>query len=124
MSPTADTEHVEKTFNGSESLPGTLSGHTFEDCIFENCDFKDIVLAKARFVGCSFLSCDLSNVALSGSQLRSASFESCKLLGIQWTRLDDFVTPSFKESNLSYGNLVGLKLKKTCLLYTSPSPRD
>ena len=105
-------EHFNEKFQGT--LPeGSLSGHTFEECSFQKCDFKGLDLSSIRFISCAFTSCDLSNIKLSGSRFRETVFERSKLLGIQWSQLQDLINPSFSECNLDYCGFVSLKLKKT-----------
>jgi len=63
-------------------------------------------------------------VVFTNARLREISFENCKLLGVQWTQIDDFVNPSFRECNLNYCGFVGLKLKKTLFFKSSLREAD
>ena len=121
---TRDTEHFDQKFVGSELPPGDLSGHSFEECSFENCDFKTTTLALAQFNSCQFISCDLSNVSLANARMRETSFRNCKLIGIQWVQLRDLVNPSYQDCNLSYCNFSGLKLKKSVFSMCSLKDAD
>lgn len=113
-----ENEIFRQTFTGS--LPSENLPALFEDCVFERCDFKDLKLTYSKFIDCKFLSCDLSNLNLSNVRMRDCSFDNCKLLGVQWIQMEDLANFSFKNSNLSYANFTGMKLKKEkfldCLL--------
>lgn len=106
------TEFFDKEFNGNIDLPTNFKNLSFENCSFAGCDFKEFSLTGTRFVDCRFNTCDLSNVNVSAARLRDSTFENCKLLGVQWNHFADVMSPTFKSSNLSYSNFVGLKLKK------------
>ena len=110
-----DSRFVGKTYSSRDDLKNA----SFENCIFEKCDFKEAALDYSKFVDCKFISCDLSNVSMRNARMRDCTFDLCKLLGIQWVLLDDVTNPSFKNCILDYGNFTGLKLKKCSCLQSS-----
>lgn len=108
MDPKIGEKFESQDFSGKD-----LTAQVFEDCSFAKCSFKGANLSRARFLDCAFTASDLSNSTLTSARLREASFDNCKLLGLQWVSLEALVNPTFKECNLSYGNFIGLSLKKT-----------
>lgn len=106
-------EHFGEVISARRIESAEFVGHVFEDCVFDRCSFVGAGLDRARFLSCEFKICDLSNVSLARARLRDCTFIGCKLVGVQWVNLEELVCPKFTECNLSYGNFVGLREKKS-----------
>lgn len=116
-----ENEFYKEKYTSQESLPEKVQYSEFEDCLFQNIDFKEFDLSHTRFIDCVFKSCDLSNVQIRNARFLSPRFENCKLIGLDWPQLDDFLNPHFDACMMSFSNFTGLKLKKTsiknCILH-------
>lgn len=106
-------EHVGEIISQQRIESAAVVGHVFEDCVFDRVSFAGASLDRARFLSCQFKTCDFSNVSVARARLRDCAFVECKLVGVQWVNVEELVCPKFIECNLSYGNFVGLRERKS-----------
>ena len=63
---------------------------------------------------CEFADCNLSNLKLWNSSLKSVYFKNCKLLGIDFSKCEDFLfSVTFMDSNLDFTSFNEKKMPKT-----------
>ena len=97
------------------------AGLVLKDMTYCECVFKGINLtAESRFVNvtfddCVFEKCDFSNIKFVGCHIKTARFLHCKLVGIDWSSFvysAFFSEIVFDECILNYGCFIGLKVKQ------------
>ena len=81
------TEYLDETFEGLELASEQISGITFNNCRFIDCDFSDALLRSCTLTECRFERCNLSLARLDHSHLAEVSFDDCKAIGVDWTRV-------------------------------------
>jgi uncharacterized protein YjbI with pentapeptide repeats len=89
----AVTEH--HPFTGSQFVNEAfakldLSDATIDECEFDACDFRNVILNSAsikrtRFVECTFAGCDLSLMDPLDSHFSGCTFDDCRLTGVNWS---------------------------------------
>jgi len=112
MEQLKSSENYRQTFTKLVLPNSDFIDFIFEECVFLTCNFSGANFKRARFLGCRFESSDLSNAKLDNTRIRNTEFDKCKLLGLQWTQMEDFTDPVFRECILSFSNFSGMKLKK------------
>lgn len=81
-------DYYEETFKGLIWNDKRLSGASFEECEFIDCDFSASQFRSCKFTNCDFKRCNLSLADFSNSPLFAISFSDCKLVGVDWTKAD------------------------------------
>lgn len=111
----AEEEFSEKTFEGVELREATVADRVFENCVFSRGHLNGSNFRRCRFVDCVFEECDLSNWQLAGAEFRAVTFKNCKMVGINWAHAHSLVHVDWNACVLSYGNFVGLDLRKSSM---------
>jgi fluoroquinolone resistance protein len=109
---------------GLSAKGAPLPERTFEACVFENCDLREVDFSRGRFFDCKFIDCDLSNAKLARASLRGNQFERCKLLGIAWSAAENLIDSKFFHCELRYGSFTGMKMGPTQFLQCSLKETD
>ena len=111
MSFSEETHYREK-FTGLSVTDETLNNRTFEECTFDTCSFINTKLARCRFLSCRFKDCTLSAVTPMDSRFIEVSFANCKVIGIDWTKTQQFQDIAFKNCQLNFSNFRLMKIPK------------
>jgi fluoroquinolone resistance protein len=97
-------------------LTGELHGATFRDCVFEECDLRELRLHACEFVDSDLLMCDLGLLDVAGSRFRGVTLEACHVVGVEWSRaFTDTqwrVEVDAKECVLNFCSYAGLDLRR------------
>lgn len=97
-------------------IVGALTGATFHDCVFENCDLRETRLASCTFVDSDFLGCDLGLASVEDCAFQGVTIEAGHVVGVNWSaaRVDPNrpLAVDFKESVLSFTTFERLKLQR------------
>ena len=119
MTPISNSgEYFQESFHGLQADELPISDSSFDECTFKNC-----MLAKQKFHGCtfnacSFIDCDLSQVDFSDTHLADVTFQSCKIVGVDWTSMKQKpVLPvlTFIESKLDFCSFFGVGVQELVL---------
>jgi uncharacterized protein YjbI with pentapeptide repeats len=110
----SDDYHAGMRFEGVDFSGLPLADHTFEDCVFASCRFKELSLARVAFVSCAFESCELVLVKLENATLNSVDFRKSKLVGVNFSDCNKFgFLPSFDDCLLESAVFFANCLKKS-----------
>lgn len=112
---TEEEEFYERTFDGVELRDGVVEDRLFENCVFSRAHLNGSAFRRCRFVDCVFEGCDVSNWQLNGSEMRAVTFKDCKMVGVNWAIASSLVHLDWHSCVLSYGNFVGLDLRKSSM---------
>lgn len=85
-----------------------ISNVTFDGCIFDKIDFKNIKLINVNMIDVIFNNCDLSNQQFN--YLNRVEFNNCKLLGCNFNK--DIKDILFNECSGRYLNFSTINLQK------------
>src|ERR1035437_223197 len=103
-----------KTFAGIDYSDKILPDKEFDTCEFINCNFSKSDLSNSDFIDCKFENCNLSMVNFNNTGLKNVNFIGSKLLGIDFTRCNDFLLSFyFEKCILDYSTFHKKKMKKT-----------
>lgn len=96
-------------------LNGSVINHKeFQSCTFRNCDFSSSNLSRNKFLDCLFEECNLSMLQLDGSTLNDVNFKGCKIMGVNFSKGEDFLFGvGFENCILDYASFAGKKMVKT-----------
>ena len=87
---------------------------SYENCVFEDCDFSGGNLSLLSFEECEFRNCNLSLVKMGETALKNVQFSDCKILGVRFEHCNPFLLAfSFENCKLDLSSFYGLKIKKT-----------
>jgi len=112
--------HEHKTFEKINYSGKELKDREFESCIFNQCDFSNTNLSGNRFTDCTFNGCNLALVKVHNTGLRNATFKDCKLIGVDFSKCDDFLfSVAFDRCMLDFASFMDKKLLKTPFLHSS-----
>lgn len=106
--------HENKEFKNVDYSGKTLRNREFFKCKFISCIFVKSDLRGNSFEECTFQDCNFSMTEIEGTGFRNASFIGSKILGIDFTRCNNFAF-SFRFENciMDYCTFFGTKLDKT-----------
>jgi uncharacterized protein YjbI with pentapeptide repeats len=110
-----EEELSERNFESIELRDGVVENRVFENCVFTRAHLSGSSFRRCRFVDCVFEECDLSNWQLAGAEMRAVTFKDCKMVGINWAHTGSLVHLDWNSCVLSYGNFVGLDLRKSSM---------
>jgi len=99
---------------------GQLTGTTYENCKFMNCDFAHAQLAGITFVDCLFDTCNLLLADLGNTGLQNIRFKHCKISGVNFGKANDFLFEVHFEDCI-LDNAVFYKKKNKKATYTDCS---
>ncbi len=107
-------EFYDTNFSGLMLDKNELKNKTFENCQFTDSNFNEAKLEDCKFIDCTFKSCNLSNAKFKNTSLSEVIFNESKLIGVDWTRVQWYLTSPFKfyKCNLSHSSFYELCLKK------------
>lgn len=109
-----ETSQEKSIFTGVDYSDKVLSNQEFEACKFVDCNFLKCDLSNSDFIDCKFENCNFSMVKLNKTGLKNVSFEGCKLLGVDFTRCNDFLLSfCFDKCFLDYSSFCQKKIKQT-----------
>ncbi len=113
--PVSGERYADARFVGLR-LSGTLEGAQFRDCVFEECDLRELRLLACELNDSDLLGCDLRLLDVQGSRFGGVTLEACHAVGVQWHRADTSVQRPLEvdaqDSILSFCSFVGLDLRK------------
>ena len=113
--PTSGGRYADQRFVALR-LSGELRGASFRDCVFEDCDLRELRLHDCSFVDSDLLACDLGLVDVAGSRFRGVTLEACHVVGVEWARAHSDtewrLEVDVKESVLNFCSFVGLDLRR------------
>ena len=113
--PVSGVDYANERFVGLR-LAGDLRGAAFRDCVFEECDLRELRLHGCELVDSDFLGCDLGLIDVLSSRFGGVTLETCHVVGVAWSRAD--ASPlrpleiDFKDSVLNFSSFIGLDLHK------------
>jgi uncharacterized protein YjbI with pentapeptide repeats len=101
-------------FTGVDYSGQTLSDREFESCEFINCNFSKSNLSNSDFLNCKFMNCNFSMANFNNTGLKDVKFTDCKLMGIDFTRCNNFLLSfSFDKCYLNFSTFHRKKIKNT-----------
>jgi fluoroquinolone resistance protein len=114
------SEYFSKIFDSLDAAGESLTEITFENCIFQQCNFSDAQFYKCKFVDCVFTASNLSNIKVDYSKFFDSSFKESKLVGVDWSKADwprfNFTSPiSFNECIINDSSFFRLCLNELVL---------
>ncbi len=105
---------ADKTFENKNYKEIKLPLATYENCIFNTCNFENGMLADQQFLECRFIECNLSNANLKNTIFKETLFSKSKLLGLSFFDCDTFLfSVNFSDCVLNFSSFYQLKLRKT-----------
>jgi fluoroquinolone resistance protein len=108
-----ETIEEKGTFREIDYSDKILSNREFDACEFVNCNFTKCDLSNTDFVDCKFESCNFSMAKFNNTGLKEVSFKECKLLGIDFSRCNDFLLSfKFDKCYLDYSSFHGKRIRK------------
>ncbi|VAX17320.1 pentapeptide repeat protein [hydrothermal vent metagenome] len=85
----------------------------YDNCRFINCKFININLSGFSFIECEFEDCDLSMAKINNTSFKGVKFINCKLLGLNFNDCDNFLLMMcFDNCHLNLASFYKLELKK------------
>jgi uncharacterized protein YjbI with pentapeptide repeats len=107
------TRHEDKTFEGIDFTKKKMAKREFVDCIFINCDFSKADCSNDDFMDCHFKACNLSMAIMDNTGIKNCRFTGCKLLGIDFSRCNNFnFSALFEHCSMDYCSFFRKKMKK------------
>lgn len=101
-------------FEGVDYSERKINQQEFDDCTFLNCNFSKSDLRAIEFIDCCFNGCNLSLALLEGAGIKNIEFKDCKLMGVDFSKSNDFLfSASFENCQLDYCSFYKKKLKKS-----------
>ncbi|PAW92897.1 MCBG-like protein [Mucilaginibacter sp. MD40] len=92
----------------------------YENCTFKQCDLSEADFSRCKFMDCVFEDCNLSVDNLDGAMLNDVRFKACKILGVNFSKCDDFLFGvAFDGCLMDYASFAGKKLVKTAFVKCS-----
>ncbi|GAA0124918.1 pentapeptide repeat-containing protein [Clostridium sp. CTA-19] len=108
-----DNDYYRKKFSNIKESKFLIEKN-FEQCEFLNCDFLQGDFSCSTFEDCIFKECNLALINVDDTKFRNVTFEGCKIVGINFTKCDNFILDvKFFESLINSCNFSRLSLKKT-----------
>lgn len=84
-------------------------------CVFQNCNFMEMLIPKVTFEQCEFISCNLSLCKMNHTMWNNVYFETCKMTGIAFDDSNHFAfAVDFADCALQYSSFRHLNMHKTC----------
>lgn len=97
-------------------VSGSLEGASFIDCVFEECDLRELRLHGSRLIDTDFLGCDLGLLDVTDSSFAGVTLENCHAVGVVWSRAEVSVERPLgvdaQNSVLNFCTYSGLALAK------------
>lgn len=90
--------HDGEKFENIDFSEKILRNREFYKCEFVRCNFMKSDLRGNSFEDCNFKDCNFSMTDIDGLGLRNVKFSGSKLLGIDFTRCNEFIF-SFEFDN-------------------------
>ncbi|HNY18090.1 MAG TPA: pentapeptide repeat-containing protein [Treponemataceae bacterium] len=116
----SDDYHAGLRFEGVDFSGLALADHTFEDCAFLSCRFKELSLARVGFISCAFENCELVLVKLENATLNTVDFRKSKLVGVNFSDCNKFgFLPAFDDCLLESAVFFANCLKKARFIKSS-----
>lgn len=117
--------HENKEFKNVDYSEKKLKNREFFQCEFISCIFIKSDLRGNSFEECTFKDCNFSMTEIEGAGFRNANFIGCKILGIDFTRCNNFAFSfRFDSCIMDYCNFFGTKLKHTPFIKCSLKEAD
>ncbi len=111
MDITQQKEWYDETFSGIELIDSDFTNYSFEECVFESCNFQGGSWANATFISCEFRDCSLINLQLNNSKLNEVFFQECKLVGLDFSICKPLLfSVQFKASQILMCGFSGMDL--------------
>lgn len=86
----------------------------FENCIFDECDFRAAHFTGVAFIDCTFRNCNFESAKINYVALRGAHFANCDFSGVNFAMVDPMLFDiSFTNCILDYTKFYTLKLPRT-----------
>jgi len=112
--------HDNKVFEDVVYTEEIIRGKEFHDCTFKKCDLSNSEFLNCKFIDCVFEGCNLSMMKLDGTTLNNVVFKHSKILGVNFSRCQDFLfTVQFESCILDYSSFMGKKMLKTKFIKSS-----
>lgn len=106
--------HDDVLFDKDSLTIHSFADQEFHDCEFRNLSFPNITLYNVDFVDSIFKNCDLSMATLAHTGMKQVKFIDCKLLGIDFSKCNDFLFhTSFQNCILDYASFAKKNMKKS-----------
>jgi len=100
-------------FESVDFSPLDVAEHTFENCTFSSCHFREMDMRGARFHSCGLENCELVLCKTTHVRLNGVSFKSCKVMGINFATCDKFgFSPAFEDCVLESVAFFGNGMKR------------
>lgn len=91
-----------------------LGKATYENCVFEDCNFASSDLSRISFEDCEFRNCNLSLVKTGETAFKDVCFSDCKMVGVHFEHCNPFLLEfRFENCKLDLSSFYKLKEKKT-----------
>lgn len=115
----------DKTFENIDFTDLKPGRREYADCVFTNCNFHKADLSNDDFMDCQFKICNLSLAIVENTGIKNARFTDCKLMGIDFSRCNNFnFSAFFENSPLDYCSFYQKKMKKTSFINCSIKDAD
>lgn len=113
--PVSGGSYSDERFTGLR-LSGSLQGVVFRDCVFEECDLRELRLHACDLIDSDLLGCDLGLLDVLGSRFGGVTLEACHVVGVVWSRAETSgmrpLEVDFKDSVLNFSTFTSLDLRK------------
>lgn len=100
-----------------------LCNETFEECLFQNIKFSDIIIQGCRFIKCKFISCAFNGVQVMKCEYTNCMFRYSNMFCSEW-RGCKMMGSAFEECNCVGWQLEGGNWSYTVLRFIDFSRMD
>lgn len=91
-----------------------LAPGTYENCIFNHCQWQEANLTNYVFTSCEFNQCDLTLANVNTTTFNEVIFAGCRLSGIRFDQADQHLFDvAFKDCAMPLASFVGRNLTGT-----------
>lgn len=113
--PVSGGSYSDQRFTGLR-LSGALHGASFHDCVFDECDLRELRLHGCDLIDTDLLGCDLGLLDVLGSRFGGVTLETCHVVGVVWSRAETSarrpLEVDFQDSVLNFATFASLDLRK------------
>lgn len=104
--------HEDRTFENIDYSEKKIPKSEFDACAFNNCDFSKSDVSSIDFMDCTFDGCRFSLAVLENTRIKNIIFRNCKLMGVDFSKCDNFLfAASFESCQMDYCSFFKKKMK-------------
>ncbi|MEO9967901.1 MAG: pentapeptide repeat-containing protein [Reichenbachiella sp.] len=105
---------IEQNFDNIDYTQNGFPEAEFDNCTFRNCLMADVNLSHRSFLECEFQDCDLTGVKLGDTAFKNVKFVGCKLMGVDFSSCNPFLLElTFEQCLMNLVSFYRLQLKET-----------